>query len=351
MKVAQLIGAMKLVVTEMADPILPSDGLVLKVKACGVCGSDLRRWKEGELRGAKAIIPGHEVAGEVIAVGERVQHDYKVGERLALAPDVHCGKCYYCQRGFFNLCDDLRLVGISPEYAGGFAEKMVLPNDVLVNGIVHRVPDGMRDEAAALAEPCSSVIATHLKCATNASHTVLILGGGPIGCIHISVAKAHGAKVILSEPLQVRRERASTFEPDLLIDPQNEDVSKVVKEFTHGLGVDIAICANPVAATQTLAVEVVRKGGRVILFGGLPKSAPIISLDANCIHYGEISVIGSFSYHPSIHELALQMIQRGLIPAQKLITNVFPLEKIEEAFQAAASGDALKVIVEMNKDL
>jgi len=325
--------------------------VVLKVKAGGVCGSDLRRWKEGDLRGAKAIIPGHEVAGEVIAVGESLREEYQVGESLALAPDVHCGKCYYCRRGLYNLCDDLRLVGISPEYAGGFAEKMVVPNDVLVNGIVHRVPDGMGYEAAALAEPCSSVIAAHLKCATNASDTVLILGGGPIGCIHIAVAKAHGSKVILSEPLQARRERAAGFEPDLLIDPQKDDVNKVVKAFTKGLGVDIAVCANPVAATQTLAVEVVRKGGQVILFGGLPKSAPMVNLDANRIHYGEISVKGSFSYHPSFHELALQMIQRELIPAQKLITHVFPLEKIEDAFQAAVSGDALKVIVEMNKEL
>lgn len=350
MKVARITGPMKFVVENVEDPYLPDDGLILRVKACGVCGSDLRRWKEGDLRGAAYVTPGHEIAGEVIAVGEKIRDKYRLGERLAIAPDIHCGECYYCRRGLFNLCDSLKLVGISPEYPGGFAEKMVVPYEVLTNGIVHKIPDGMDDKSAALAEPCSSVIASHLKFGTNATHTILVLGGGPIGCIHICVAKAHGARVILSEPLAIRRNSAEKFMPDLIIDPQTQNLKEIIKEFTHGLGVDMAICANPIASTHTLAVEVVRKGGCVVLFGGLPKSSPMTTIDANLVHYGEISVVGSFSYHPSVHELALQMIQRGLIPAEKLITHIFPLERIDDAFQTAARGDALKVIIELSKE-
>ena len=350
MKTAYLVGPMNFTIEEVEIPSVPEDGLILNVKACGVCGSDLRRWKEGDLRGANYVIPGHEVAGEIIAVGKKIQDKYSIGERLAIAPDIHCGECFYCKRGYFNLCNNLKLVGISPEYPGGFSEQMVLPAEVLTNGIVHKIPAGMDYKSASLAEPCSSVIASHLRFGTNASHTILIMGGGPIGCIHIAIAKAHGARVLLSEPLAIRREKAKIFMPDLIIDPEKEDVKEVVMKATNGLGVDMVVCANPIAATHTLAVEVVKKRGTVVLFGGLPKSSPMTTIDANLVHYGEITITGSFSYSPTIHQLALDMILRGLIPAEKLITHVFSLDQIEQAFRTAASGEALKVIVEMNKE-
>jgi L-iditol 2-dehydrogenase len=172
------------------------------------------------------------------------------------------------------------------------------------------------------------------------------MGAGPIGCLHIVVAKVRGARVILSEPSDVRRKLAQAFAPDLVIDPSNEAVVERVRQFTGGLGADIAICANPVAATQAQAVEAVRKAGRVILFGGLPKANPLTSLNGNLIHYGEITVIGAFSYHPTYHQQALDVIGRGSIPADRFITHTFALEHINDAFNAAAGGQALKVMVE-----
>jgi L-iditol 2-dehydrogenase len=118
---------------------------------------------------------------------------------------------------------------------------------------------------------------------------------------------------------------------------------------TGGVGADIVICANPVAATQTQAVEVVRKGGKVVLFGGLPKKSPNTIFDGNRIHYGEIEVVGAFSYHPSFHALALSTIQYGLVQAEKVITQVLPLDEIDQAFQLASQGDALKVMVAPSK--
>jgi L-iditol 2-dehydrogenase len=138
---------------------------------------------------------------------------------------------------------------------------------------------------------------------------------------------------------------ARRFKPEALVDPFEEDLEAVVRELTHGLGADIVICANPVAATQTQAVEIVRKAGRVVLFGGLPKADPMTTLDSNRIHYGEIEVVGAFSYHPTFHELALDALHRGLIPADLLVTHTFPLDKIGEAFETAASGEGLKVMV------
>lgn len=346
MKAAFLIGPQQFEIREIAEPAASEDGLVLDVRACGVCGSDLRRWREGPPAGTSGVIPGHEIAGVVSAVGDKVKQ-YAPGDKLAIAPDVHCGICYYCQHGMYNLCDDLRMVGITPDYPGGFAEKLLLTHDVLENGIVHHMPEGLSFGAGALAEACSSVLAVHQKACTTLGDTVAVLGAGPIGCIHVAVAQARGARVVVSEPSESRRKMAERFRPMAIIDPFQEDLVARIRELTGGLGVDIAICANPVAATQAQAVEIVRKAGRVVLFGGLPKANPLTTLDGNRIHYGEIEVVGAFSYHPTMHALALEALARGVIPADLLITHTMSLECIQEAFEAAASGEALKVIVTM----
>ena len=330
----------------MPDPVAPDDGLVLKVEACGVCGSDLRRWREGPAPGADDVVPGHEIGGVVVEVGSQVT-GYQVGDRLAIAPDIHCGHCYYCQRGLYNLCDELHYLGITSGYRGGFAEKLLLTHEVLTLGIVHRMPDGLSYVAGALAEPCSSVLATHDKACTSLDDTVVVMGAGPIGCIHIAIAQARGARVIVSQRSKPRQEMARRFNPELVVDAVHEDLAAHVKRLTGGVGADLVICANPVAATQTQAVEIVRKGGRVVLFGGLPKANPMTTLDGNRIHYGEIEVVGGFSYHPTYHELALDVLQRGLVPVDLLVTHAYSLDEVDTAFETAASGQGLKVMVTM----
>jgi L-iditol 2-dehydrogenase len=345
MKAAFLVGANQYQVRDVPNPIAPDDGVLLRVEACGICGSDLRRWREGPSAGSDGIVAGHEIAGVVSAVGK--DHiGYSVGDRLAVAPDVHCGRCYYCERDLFNLCDDLKLVGITPGYGGGFAEQMILTREILENGIVHRIPDGLGANDAALAEPLSSVLVAHERAGTTLGDVVVVMGAGPIGCLHIAIAHTRGAQVILSEPSAVRRGLAKPFAPELIVDPAQDDLNARVREFTRGVGADIVICANPVAATQTQAVEIARKRGKVILFGGLPKANPIASLDANRIHYGEIELIGSFSYHPIFHTLALDVIRRGLIPMDKIITHRYSLEQVNAAFTMASGGAALKVVIQ-----
>jgi len=344
MKTAVLIAPQQFALREMPEPEAPPGGLVLQVAACGICGSDLRRWKEGPPAGTRGVVPGHEVAGTVVAVGKNTSR-FAPGDRLAIAPDVHCGTCYYCQRGRFNLCDHLQFLGITAGFPGGFAEKMILTSKILTNGIVHPVPAELSLTHAALAEPCCSVLSAHNQAGTTLGDTVVIQGAGPIGCIHVAVAKSRGARVIISEPSQVRRELARSFQPDLIVDPVNENLNQSVRDFTNGIGADIVICANPVAATQAQAVEIVRKAGKVILFGGLPKANPMTTLDGNRIHYSEIQVIGSFSYHPTMHELALELLKRQVIQADLLITDSFNLDDIQKGYQRAASGSALKVII------
>jgi L-iditol 2-dehydrogenase len=344
MRTAYLTGPKRIELREVAEPQAPPRGIVLEVKACGICGSDLRRWKEGPPKGVEGVVPGHEAAGIVRAVGSGVTQ-YAPGDHLAIAPDVHCGRCYYCKRGLYNLCNEIRFVGVTPELPGAMAEMLVLSGDVLVNGIVNPMPKGMTFIEASLAEPSCSVLACHHRAGTGLQDTVVVMGAGPIGCLHIVVAKSQGASVIVSEPSAIRRKLAERFAPQAIVDPMNEDLAARVREMTGGVGADIVICANPVAQTQTQAVEIVRKRGKVILFGGLPKASPMVTLDSNRIHYGEIEVFGAFSYHPTMHELALDLIDRKVIRADLLVTHTFGLDEIGKAFEAAAAGEALKVVV------
>ena len=344
MKTAFLTGPKKIELRDVPEPRAPAGGIVLEVKACGICGSDLRRWKEGPPNGIAGVVPGHEAAGIVIEVGEGVNR-YAPGDYLAIAPDVHCGRCYYCQRGLYNLCNELRFVGVTPELPGALAEKLVLTEDVLTNGIVHAMPEGMSFIEASLAEPSCSVLACHHRAGTSLGDTVVVMGAGPIGCLHVVVAKSQGASVIVSEPSATRRKLAERFAPQAIVDPTSEDLAARVRDMTGGVGADIVICANPVAQTQTQAVDIVRKRGKVVLFGGLPKASPMVVLDSNRIHYGEIEVFGAFSYHPTAHELALELIHRKVIPADLLVTHAFRLDEIDRAFETAAVGEALKVVV------
>jgi L-iditol 2-dehydrogenase len=344
MKAAYITGPQQIELCQVDIPAIPEDGLLLKVEACGICGSDLRRWKEGPLPGAEPVIAGHEIAGEIAGVGAGVK-GFMIGERLAVAPDIHCGKCYYCHHDLYNLCENLRLIGITPGYQGGFSDFMVLTAEILQGGVVHKIHPSFSSLQAALAEPLSSVLAAQQEAGISLGETVVIMGAGPIGCLHIAVARARGARVILSETSEVRRQMATRFIPDLVIDPMKQDLVGEVRRATGGRGADIAICANPVAATHTQAVQLVSKRGKVFLFGGLPNTNPMTSLDGNRIHYNEIHVFGSFSYHPSFHALALETIQRGLINSEQIITHTFPLANIEAAFEMADSGNGLKVIV------
>ncbi len=343
MKVAVQTAPRTLELREVADPITPNDGLVLKVKAVGVCGSDLRRWRQGV--DAAEFVPGHEVAGVVESVGPAVTR-YKVSDRLAIGPDIHCGECWYCQRGLYNICDNTQFMGITPAYPGGFAERIVLPAEALSRGIVNPIPERVSFEIAAMAEPCSSVLASHIKTNTSLNDTVVVIGAGPIGMLLVATAKARGARAFIVVRSESRREMAARFEPDAIIDLRTDDMIDKTLELTDGLGADIVICANPAVETQTAAVHMTRKGGKIVLFGGVPKSQPMMSMDSNLLHYGEREVIGAFSYHPTMHAMALDLYAQGAIPIERLITHRFPLDQVAEAFETANSGVGLKVVVE-----
>lgn len=341
MKAAVFEDVEKIVVREVPDPVCDAGSIVVKVEACGLCGSDIRNFHAGLRSGAKGQIMGHELSGAVVQADASVSR-FAVGEAVAIAPDVSCGVCYYCRRGLVNLCVDHRMIGT--HWPGGFAQFIQLPAEVLAHGMVHRMPEGLSWAQGALAEPASSVLAAQQNAGIGLGDTVLIIGDGPIGCMHSEVARARGAACVIMVGL-TRLAQARAFAPDALIDAASQDPVAEVKKLTDGLGADVAIVATPVGKTQAQAVEAVRKRGTVILFGGLPKNAPTATLNTNLIHYNEIRVVGAFSYPAYMHETALAVIKAGRIDANKHFTRTVSLEGIVDGIRAAEAGEALKVLV------
>jgi len=342
MKAAIFRSSGKLSVEEIDYPKLPDDGLIIKVDACGICGSDLRTLRYGFRFNIDWQILGHEIAGTVFEVGSKVTN-FCPGDRIAIAADVHCHNCYYCLRGLYNMCSNLQLIGT--HFAGGFAEYMLLTKEILSRGVIHSIPSNVSSIHAALAEPASSVLNTQKNSCIGLSDIVLIIGAGPMGCLHAEIANIRGAFTIIADISKVRLNLARRFNLNHYINSSQSDLISEVMTITNGLGADVVIVACPSAEAQAQAIQITRKQGRVILFGGLPKDDPITHLNANLIHYGEIMVVGAFSYHPSQHKVALDLISTGKIKAAYHITNTYPLSNIEEAMMVAMEGSSLKVVI------
>ncbi len=339
------LGPGKLELQDVPKPACPEKGMVVKVEACGICGSDLRTYRHGHPRVNPPWIIGHEVAGVVVEVGRGVK-DFQVGERVAVAPPVYCGKCWYCRRGIYYLCINQR--ELAQAWPGGFAEYMAIPEEALAFGSIHRIPKELSFEEAAISEPASSCVNAHEIAGTSLEDTVVIIGAGPIGCFHVEIARARGArKIILMDVLRTRLEIAQRFAPDHLIQntPGSTEHIKQVVELTNGLGSSVVVVACPSGEAQQDALAMAAKGGRVLFFGGLPKDKSQVLFDSNLIHYRGLHIIGATTFSPKHHEIVLDMFATGKIHAREYITHVLPLERFMEGLDVLARGEALKVVL------
>lgn len=341
MKAAVFEGIETIVTREVPVPLCEEDGVLVRVEACCICGGDIRNFHTGLRYGIEKQIMGHEISGMVFETGCKVSR-FKVGDRVAIAPDVSCGECYYCKRGLVNLCTNHRMLGTN--WPGGFAQYIYLPGIVLSRGFVELIPDQLSFEEAAMAEPASSVIACQEYNQVSLGDTVVIIGDGPIGCLHIEVARARGAARIIMVGL-TRLASVPQFKPDFIIDSATQNPVEEVLKITGGFGADIVICAAPVTSIQQQGIEMVRKRGRVVLFGGVNKNNPMTTLDSNMIHYNEITVTGAFSYPATGLLKAVNLIAEGKITAKKYVTKSVKLEEIPEGISFAEQGKALRVVV------
>ena len=342
---AVLTGLEQIDLQELPIPALEDEeSLLLKVHACAVCGSDVRIYHHGNPRVQPPQIIGHEIAGEVVAVGSRVTQ-FRLGDRLATGADVPCGVCSWCRSGLGNNCAINYAIGY--QFAGGFSQYMLLNATTLRFGAVHRIPDGLSYDQAAIAEPLGCCINGLEMCNITLGDTVVVIGAGPAGCMLMRLARSYGAtKVIAVQRSRARLEAAEQLGgADLVICTQDGDPVDAVRAATGGEGADVVITANSAVQTHEQALQMARNRGRINFFGGLPKGSPAISLDSNLVHYKELMLTGSHGSVPRHHYLALQVLAAGVIDAEAYITHRYALSQILDAFAAAEAHDGMKVIV------
>ena len=341
--VVEELGVIK--VREVEVPALLEDSLLIKVEACAICGSDIRIFRKGDPRATLPRIIGHEIAGVVEQVGKNVK-DFKIGERVTVAPGHGCGECKYCKNGMGNVCiHPMPSVGYAS--SGGFAQYIVPPANVVKNGFVNHIPDNLTFEEASMSELLACCINGQERADVGKGDSVVIIGAGPAGCMHIELARARGAAQIIltqrsADRLQAAKEK---FNPDVAIAGEGKALVKLVMDLTDGVGADVVIVAAPSKFAQETAFDMIAPRGRINFFGGLPKDDKYIHIDANIIHYKECMVTGASSSLGRQNREALELISSGQINAKAYITHQFPLDEIARGFEIVENKKAIKVVI------
>jgi L-iditol 2-dehydrogenase len=323
-------------------PAIHDDELLVKITACAVCGTDNRIYNFGHFkipRGVKRVL-GHETCGEVAQVGANIT-SFAIGDRVAIAPNIGCGRCHMCIQGFNQLCPTYEAFGISLD--GGFAEYMKIPANA--TGNVARIPDTVSDEEAVLIEPLSCVYNAYEAHRTVPGDTVLIIGAGPIGALHAILNKLAGGRIIVADISEIRLGMMKKYGADVLIHSSAVDLKSEMDRITGGRGADVVITACSVPAMQTLALEVAGCHGRVSFFGGLPKGKENVTLNTNLIHYKELFVTATTGSSMQDFHSAIRILSTGQIHAGSLVTARFSLADTAAAFEYAAQGAGLKALV------
>ncbi len=342
MKAALMYGPNDIRIEEVTKPECPNDGLILKIMAVGLCGSDIRNLTSDSRKGKYPFIFGHEIVGIVEEIGAE-QTKHKIGDRLFLFPGTYCMECEECISGHSENCSNKEVAALAG--TGGFAQYIAVKGEKIRRGGVYEIPDDVTFEAASLGEPLTSVFACLDNVNVGYPDTLVIIGAGPIGCFMAQLAKIRGAqKVIMLDINDNRLAMAKQFGVDITVNSAKEDPIEAVLKLTNGKGADKVISATPVNATQTQSIHMVRKGGMVVFFGGVPKGS-LTELDCNLIHYNNIWIKGHFGASYSQSKKAFQLAISPAFPTEKFITHVLPLDKINEGIQLTKTGEAIKVVL------
>lgn len=333
MKVARFHAPGDIRVEDAPEPEAGPGELKIRVRNCSTCGTDAKIFKYGHHHIRPPRVMGHEIAGEVVGTGERVQ----------VIAAIPCGTCQECLRGRMTVCPNQESMGY--HYDGGFAEYMVVPAKVLAVNGVNRIPDGVGYAEASVAEPLACVLNGQQLARVGPGDDVVVMGAGPIGCLHVRLARARGAARVALVDVNAERlaMAAKLVEPDAVIDA---DPVESVLELTGGRGADVVITAAASGAAQEQALRMAARQGRISFFGGLPKDDPIIRCDSNLVHYRELTIVGANGSSPAHNAEALALIASGAVPVADLITHRLPLDGVLDAIDLVSRGAAIKVTIE-----
>ena len=327
MMAAVLYGKENLQVEPVAVPSIQSRDILVRVRVALTCGTDVKVFRRGYH--ARMIVPpavfGHELAGDVVAIGEDVTK-FKIGQRVVAANSAPCTRCFYCQRGLENLCEDLLFNN------GAYAEYIRIPARI-VEGNTYLVPQHVGYQDAALIEPLACVVRGWEETAPRHGDQVAVIGLGPIGLMFVKLAKLHGCRVIAVGRRKTQLDRAGALGADeLIVGEDGADPVKTIRGLTGGRGVDIAIEAVGKPQTWQWAVNMVRRGGMVNFFGGCPNDTTV-NLDTALLHYSEITCKASFHHTPGHVRKALDLVSAGHIRASFFVNREEPLANLLEVMR------------------
>ena len=315
----------------------PNEVLV-KVEACGVCGTDVHI-VEGTSRSKPPVVLGHEFAGVVESVGSEVR-GLAAGDFVAIDPNISCGTCYYCRRGFVHLCANLWALGVDMD--GGMAEYCCVPAQQ-----AYLLPKGMASEVSAFIEPVSCAIHGIDRASIRTGDTVVIMGGGTIGLIMLQLAKIAGAsKTVVIEPLEKKRRIAGELGADTLLDPKEKKIRSAVMDITS-VGADVVIECVGKPETSQLALEIARRGGTVEFFGVCPIGEKV-SVEPNQVYFKELTIVGSY-VNPNTFSRSIALLGSGRVRIDRFHIDKFPLDGVHEALAFQREGKTIKSILEPNK--
>jgi 2-desacetyl-2-hydroxyethyl bacteriochlorophyllide A dehydrogenase len=319
-------------VRDVPEPVAGPKDVVVKVGACGICGTDIHII-DGEFPPTTyPIIIGHEFGGTVVGVGSDVV-GVKVGDRVGVDPTLNCGECYFCQRGKGNLCERWNAVGVGA-HPGGFAECVAVPERT-----VYPIPERMSFAAAGLIEPVSCVVHAFHLLRPQPGDSYLVYGAGPMGLQNAQVARYFGARVVAVVDINPDRlEIARSFGFDV-VGRSLDDVRHVAPR-----GFDIVIEATGKTKVAEMAIDAVIRSGKLLLFGVCPPGEKA-AYDPFKIYNEEITIIGSMavlnSYGP-----AIDLLDAGAVDTARMVTHTFPIDQFDEAVALVRSGQGLKVQID-----
>jgi L-iditol 2-dehydrogenase len=324
--------------------------VTLKVSACAVCGYDARVFRNGHRKVSPPVILGHELCGEIqndiIIAGSSDGMNINAGSRVAVCPLIPCLQCPYCKIGDYNLCINLREIGSTSD--GGFAQYVTIPEQLIRMGGLVPVPDNLTDEEAALLEPLACCLNSYYRMLPVAKETsVVIIGDGPMGLIHLQLFKRllSSSRVAIVGKVPLRMEKARAMGADAVFAYSRETVPKVLDfagASSFGAGVIVIATSNPVAFE--LATKISARNSKINVFAGMPSGQTFL-LDANWLHYNQISITGSFSSTPKMLGEATRLASEKTIDLSAIVTHKYSLRKIEEAIEVTEKYHGLRAVI------
>jgi len=324
---------------EDTPPPVPAPGEVLvAVDACGVCATDLKTFVRGHPKIRPGSGLGHEVAGVVVDAPASMR--WRRGMRVAVAPYVPCGECGQCRRGRFSLCPSLFTQLLDP---GGFSEFIRVPERIAARGMIE-LPDALPAEAACFAEPVACCLHGLSLVHLGSGDSLLVIGDGVMGLLQAAIGRALGAHPIIVSGMTTDRLAMAGGVADIVVHAGRDDVAATVREATDGEGADVVMVSVADVGAAELALRLVKKGGAINLFAGMPAGA-VLPLDMNRVHYDEVLVTGSFGFGPDDFRRAVELIADGTLDVTRFVTTSVSLDDIVAALEKLARMEGLKTVV------